>query len=221
MLIFFSGAKGYHLGLPTSLWHPEPSTTFHKSARQFAEALAGQVGITIDTAIYDKVRAFRAPNSRHPKTSRHKRRVTYDELLKVSPQGILDRATEPLPFELPDASGPHALAIQDWEQAMHAAQQATVAVSARRRNGHTSVSRLTLEFIREGAPVGERHSRLFSAAANLGEFGSPPELAHALLTEAALDSGLAPADVRRHIDRGLQHGSAEATSTNNEKESAP
>jgi len=46
---------------------------------------------------------------------------------------------------------------------------------------------------------------LFSAAANLGEFNCPPALAHALLTEAGLDSGLSPSDVRRQIECGLNH----------------
>jgi hypothetical protein len=35
--------------------------------------------------------------------------------------------------------------------------------------------------------------------------GCPPPLAHALLTEAALDSGLPPSEVRRQIDCGLEH----------------
>ena len=50
---------------------------------------------------------------------------------------------------------------------------------------------------RDGAREGERHVRLFRAAANLAEFDGPPALAHALLTEAALDSGLTPSAVRR------------------------
>jgi hypothetical protein len=47
---------------------------------------------------------------------------------------------------------------------------------------------------------------LFSAAANLAELDCPAVLAHELLTEAALDSGLPPNDVRRQIDCGLEHG---------------
>ena len=46
---------------------------------------------------------------------------------------------------------------------------------------------------------------MFSAAANLAEFGCPVELAHELLTEAALDSGLSPSETRRQIDCGLSH----------------
>ena len=37
LLIFFSGSKGFHVGLPTALWSPEPSVMFHKTARRFAE----------------------------------------------------------------------------------------------------------------------------------------------------------------------------------------
>lgn len=51
--------------------------------------------------------------------------------------------------------------------------------------------------------MGDRHRLLFSAAANLAEFGCPPALAHELLTESALDSGLPPKEVRRQIDCGL------------------
>ena len=51
----------------------------------------------------------------------------------------------------------------------------------------------------------DRHRLLFSAAANLAEFGCSTELAFALLGEAGLDSGLSPSDVRRQIECGLQH----------------
>ena len=71
--------------------------------------------------------------------------------------------------------------------------------------GHAEarLNRLTLNFIRDGAAEGDRHRLLFSAAANLGEFGCPPPLARALLTEPALDCGLPPSEVRRQIDCGL------------------
>ena len=42
-------------------------------------------------------------------------------------------------------------------------------------------------FIREGETDGERATSLFRAAANLAELGCPDALAHALLTDAALD----------------------------------
>jgi hypothetical protein len=65
------------------------------------------------------------------------------------------------------------------------------------------LQRATLDFIREGTEDGERHTRLFRAASNLREFGAPEDLIHALLIEAALDSGLLPAKVRRVIRCGI------------------
>ena len=71
--------------------------------------------------------------------------------------------------------------------------------------GSAKLNRSFFEFLAKGAPVGDRHRALFSAAANLAEFSTVAELAHELLTEAALDSGLSPSEARRQIDCGLNH----------------
>src|SRR5262249_16017195 len=78
LLAFFSGAKGFHVGLPLC-WGASPSLDFSRVARRSAEAFGQLAGVKIDTGVYDKVRAFRAPNSRHPKTGLHKRRLSFDE----------------------------------------------------------------------------------------------------------------------------------------------
>ena len=49
-------------------------------------------------------------------------------------------------------------------------------------------------------------TRLFSAAANLAELGCGFDLAWGLLSEAGLDSGLSPSEVKRQIACGLDHG---------------
>ena len=60
LLAFFSGSKGFHLGLSTVFWSPAPSVDFHRVARRFAEYVAELAGVAIDNGVYDKVRAFRA-----------------------------------------------------------------------------------------------------------------------------------------------------------------
>jgi len=206
LLLFFSGSKGFHVGLPTALWRPPPGKWFHNCARQFAETAAQRLGVVIDTGVYDKVRAFRAPNSRHPKTGRHKRRFAYDELLNLKCEAIIERSAEPQQFGLPQPPALNSQAAADWEAAAKATSEAVAARRNRRAARQSaSLNRATLGFIREGATEGDRHRLLFSAAANLGEFGCPSSLAHALLTEAALDSGLPPSEVRRQIDCGLSH----------------
>ena len=207
LLIFYSGSKGFHVGLPASLWEPEPSVTFNQVARRFAETIAEQAGVAIDTGVYDKVRAFRSPNSRHPKTLLHKRRLTFDELLHLSTAAIKTFAAEPAPFDVPAAPALNSQAVADWRHASEQVEQRAEANTQRRLalNGSATLNRATHDFIRDGATAGERHRLLFSAATNLAEFGCSFDLAFALLSEAAFDSGLPPADVRRQIECGLSH----------------
>ena len=213
LLTFFSGSKGFHVGLPLT-WEPTPSTTFNQTARRLAERIAELAGAKIDTGVYDKVRAFRAPNSRHPKTGLHKRRLSHDELMRLSVGRIRDLARDPLPFDLPTMGAADPTAAADWAQAEAGAHKQAEGKARLRAddgaNGPT-LNRSTLEFIRDGASEGDRHRLLFSAAANLAEFGCPPALAHALLTEAGRDCGLSPSDVRRQIDCGLKHARVPAT----------
>ena len=205
LLIFFSGSKGFHLGLPTAPWSPVAAVDFHRTARCFAESLAAAAKVTIDTGVYDKVRAFRAPNSRHPKTGLFKRRLTLDELLNLSLDRIVAMAEGPEPFDVPTPTTPNAEAAATWNAAVEQTRRQTEAVAERRAAGTSAtLNRSTLDFITNGATVGDRHRLLFSAAANLAEFGCPPALAHALLTEAGLDSGLPPKEVRRQIDCGFE-----------------
>lgn len=208
LMIWFSGSKGFHIGLPTSMWGPTWSLNFNRVARRFAETLAAQANVVIDLGVYDKVRAFRAPNSRHPKTGLYKRALSLDELTRMSVQRIQGLAAKPYPFDLPSAGGGSKQAAADWEAAVQAVEAEAVATVERWASGGMArINRSTLDFIRNGAEAGDRHRLLFSAAANLAEFGCPADLAHELLSEAALDSGLTPFDVRRQIECGLSHNS--------------
>lgn len=201
LLVWFSGGKGYHIGLPTSLWEPEPSPLFAKTCRHFAESVSGLCGVVIDSSIYDCVRLFRAPNSRHAKTGLFKRHLTLDELFLLDLPGIQQLAAEPKPFEIPAAPSIDELAVADWQIASVAAAATNVV----RQMGTTPdrLNRSTRDFLRDGAVVGDRHRLLYSAARNLGEFGCSLELALALLEPAARESGLPPTDIRRQIECAL------------------
>jgi hypothetical protein len=215
LLLFFSGSKGYHVDLP-AFWRPAPSATFHRAARRFAELLAADAGLSIDSGVYDKVRCFRAPNSRHPKTGLHKHRLSLDELLHLSPDGIRVLATKAAPFDLPAVPATKERAAQEWDQCVRLVDAEAEAKSHHRAavmDGTARLNRATLDFIRDGADTGDRHRLLFSAAANLAEFGCPRALAHALLTEAALDSGLPPKEAHRQIECGLAHTQRTAEGT--------
>src|SRR5262245_18408805 len=94
----------------------------------------------------------------------------------------------------------------DWSEAAELVRQATEAKATRTTNGKgPTLKRLTLDFVCGGASEGDLHQLLYSAARNLAEFGCPPGLAHALLTETALDCGLAT----RYAHRQLECGSSD------------
>jgi hypothetical protein len=221
LLLFFSGSKGYHVGLATSLWRCEPAADFHRVARTFCQQAAQVADVATDPSIYDRVHLLRAPNSRHPKTGLHKVRVSVEDLMHLSPEAIRQRAAEPMEFEIPTPTRCDWNLQNAWADAAEQVRQQAEAVAQARQDGllakNAKMNRLTLDFIRCGAEQGGqgeqadktagdgRHRRLFSAAANLAEFGCPSNLAHALLTEPGLDCGLSPSDVRRQIDCGLSH----------------
>lgn len=215
LLIFFSGSKGFHVGLPTGLWAPNPSIDFHLCCRLFAESFAEQAAITIDSGVYDRVRAFRAPNSKHPKTGRHKRFLELWELMSFDVEAIVKAAITPKRFFMPPRTLVNSAAVRHWNSACELVRLRQIEVETRRKRPgqvstgvpmHFSVlNRSTIEFVRNGASCGDRHRRLFSAAANLAEFSCSFELALALLSESALDSGLSPSEVRRQIECGLAY----------------
>ena len=206
LLVFFSGAKGFHIGLPTALWSPEPGYAYHRTTRCFAEALAAEAGVVIDTSIYDRVRAFRAPNSRHPKTHLYKRRLKAEEWSNLTIEQVLELAREPQPFALPVVTRTSSVSAADWQAAQEAIIRRAAEPTPLHADGSALLFARTRHFIREGAPEGERANRLFAAAANLAECGCPTSLVEQLLTEPALDSGLTPSETASHIRNGVARG---------------
>jgi len=208
---FISGGKGCHLGLPTRLWSPEGGEFFHLVAREFAERIATQAGVTIDTGIYDRVRAFRSPNSRHPRTGLHKRFVKPEHFGLLTLEDAMMLAAAPAPFCLPDDTEVALIAslAKEWEAASQtvAARQAAFQSRLSEQSANTSaarVNRLTLELIRgEPVAVGDRHRLIYSAARNLAEAGASKHLIEELLREPALDTGLPPSEVERQLHCGF------------------
>jgi hypothetical protein len=116
-------------------------------------------------------------------------------------------AATPEPFDVPTAPATNITAVDDWAAAADAVSADDAAIADRRATmTGATLNRRTLDFIRDGATAGDRHRLLFSAAANLAEFGASFDLVKALLSEPALDSGLCPADVNRQIRCGIEGG---------------
>jgi len=206
---FLSGGKGFHLGIPTALWQPPPSMQFHLVARAFAESIATEGKVAIDVGVFDRLRAFRAPNSRHPKTGLHKRHIPPATLDDITVDNLLEIAQQPAPFTPPDVASTESpdFLVNVWSDAERAVIERLKAVQENKEKiadgtRAMSVNRKTRAFLHGDVQVGEREVRLFSAAANLAEIGCPLSAVKALLTEPALDLGLSPKVVARQIECG-------------------
>jgi hypothetical protein len=76
--IYFSGAKGFHLEIPHTLFGGfEPATDLPKRLRRAAKLILGT--IPFDTSVYDTLRLWRLENSRNSKTGLYKVRLTTGE----------------------------------------------------------------------------------------------------------------------------------------------
>jgi hypothetical protein len=126
--------------------------------------------------------------------------------MHLNVNGIVELAREPAPFVVPIVTVISPTAAADWADAAGAAERRAIERRTAYGDGAPRLNATTIDFIKNGAEVGDRHDRTFRAAANLMELAADPRaLIHALLTEAALDTGLTPSDVRRQVDCGIAH----------------
>jgi len=207
LMFFYSGSKGFHVLPPSSLWDGQPAASFHEYARRFAETLAINADVKIDSGVYARVNLLRAPNSKHRKTDRYKVQLRYDELLNLKPEAIFQIAAEPREGWIPEPVGVNSEAAETWREIVSVVDSDNQTSAERRSsNGAAKLNPTTRAVLVEGSFVGDRHRELFSSAANLAEFSSVEELAFALLTPCGLNSGLTPSEVQRQIACGLKHG---------------
>ena len=81
LLIFFSGKKGFHIGLHKKLFNDligQGGFDHHIRIKMMAFEMVGD--IEIDPKIYNKTRIFRLPNSTHQDTGLYKIPISYEEL---------------------------------------------------------------------------------------------------------------------------------------------
>jgi len=78
LVIYFSGSKGYHIGIPVECFGAKEywSDLVPKIFKAMAQSITDNSSV-IDTKIYHVNRLFRCPMSRHPKTGNYKIPVDY------------------------------------------------------------------------------------------------------------------------------------------------
>lgn len=106
VLSYFSGKKGLTILVPTRIFGLEPSENINEVFRLLAKEIASTAQsrkiVSIDTAIYDRSRLLRLPNTMHEATGLYKVRLYYDEIRNLSYREIIELAGQPRPNPLPD-----------------------------------------------------------------------------------------------------------------------
>lgn len=92
LLIFFSGAKGFHILIPSQLFGLKPSVTLPQEIKTVCQNLAALFGISIDDKIYNSNRLWRLPDSKHSKTGYFKTLLPTDKFLRMSESDIIKLA---------------------------------------------------------------------------------------------------------------------------------
>jgi len=92
--IYFSGAKGFHIMIPTDLFGIEPGNKLDEIFKNLVQELLPE-GVEVDLKIYDKTRLFRLPNTIHSESGLYKIPLGLDEVFNKSIEEIKELAKKP------------------------------------------------------------------------------------------------------------------------------
>ena len=96
ILLFYSGAKGFHLIVPHQIFNVSPCKYLNIIYKELTQKIILSGGLKYcDLRIYDNRRLFRLPNSINSKTGLYKINITLDELENKSLHEIQSLSTKP------------------------------------------------------------------------------------------------------------------------------
>lgn len=98
--VFFSGSKGFHIMVPSTVLKIPFSSKLNLIYKSFILYLQTKVehGKLMDTKIYDNKRLIRIPNTINEKTGLYKVAVTASQLRSFTKEQLLEYAKEPKPI---------------------------------------------------------------------------------------------------------------------------
>jgi hypothetical protein len=100
--VFFSGNKGFSIELPAVLFGGfEPMVGIAERLKRIAVQLTSAIE-TVDMSIYETLRLWRIPNTRHGRSGLYKIPLSVNELITLEPADIWELARAPREIELPD-----------------------------------------------------------------------------------------------------------------------
>lgn len=98
--VFFTGAKGFNILLPSNAFNLEPSSELPGLCKRLALELAGK--ITIDVGLYEHMRLFRITDTINKKSGLYKIELAPNELMTQSIDDMKELAKKPRFYERVD-----------------------------------------------------------------------------------------------------------------------
>lgn len=194
---YFSGSKGFHVMIPSAYFNAEPSRDIHKRFRKIAIELAN--GINVDTAIYDKTRIFRLPNTINNKSGLHKIELYPFEAMSLDIEDIQRKAL--MPAERLDVES-DIDASKELTELYHSDLN-----TYKPKDGKTSVrTKICMSSLMKGVGEGERDNVGVRVASHLRQSGLTPKMMFVALDEwnETNDPPLNDEELSRIYEQGLQ-----------------
>lgn len=194
---YFSGAKGFHVMIPSQYFKAEPSEDIHKRFRKVAVELAK--GIKIDTAIYDKTRIFRLANTKNEKSGLFKIELypfeaTSLEIIEIQKRALLPGERLEIETEIDESEYLTELYHEDLNKKKIEGKQSKTNV------------KVCMSKLMAGVGQGERDNVGVRVASHLRQSGLTPKMMYAALDEwnKTNDPPLEDYEVNRIFEQGLQ-----------------
>jgi replicative DNA helicase len=182
--VYFSGAKGFHICLASSLFDLEPTNALAEVYKAMAKALSKDMGIDLDPTIYDGMRLFRLENTLNSKSRLYKIPLTIEELFTRSVEEIKELAKQPRAMSYPVRNGVvndyfmslflSALDATEKKQTVKLSNNKEVTLS--NRNAKPCIARLLA-----GVGEGERDNAAMRLAVHYKKEGMPENICLSLL----------------------------------------
>lgn len=156
-LIYFSGYKGFHVGIPSESFNAQPRPDLPRVFKEMARRIAGD--IPIDTSIYEKNRLWRMANTINAKSGLFKIPLTIEELAQYDAESIKKLASAGRDIG-PDASA-SSLCSNSLEQMYNSIvdkfSQSLLTVKKTKSGVDPDVKRFCIEKLFEGSSSGQRN----------------------------------------------------------------
>ncbi len=197
--IYFSGCKGFHIGIPSQLFGLGPSSDLPAKIGRIAKKLAE--GITIDTCIYQRNQLWRVPNTKHRDSGLFKTKLTLEEFTAWSIDQIREKAQKAA--GVPHVAYPERGDLNPHPFLLRIAESVDLAATRLPNDSGNQVVRNKPGWIGEGLKNlsdGNRNSTFAKITGRLHRDGWSPEDIAALLVPHASQVGFPPDELQTVVD---------------------